>query len=310
MADLDVGRGAAIDRVVEQTGFRLSWGAVFAGMFIATAVHMVLALLGTAIGFSAWDSGDRLDTLGAGLGIWVVVSGIIALFVGGLVTGRLAGILTRGDGALHGLILWSLSSIFVAWLVVSGLGTLLGGAFGLLGRTTTAAVGGLASGAGQVGATAIDQAGGVDLSALESELERTLEQTRSPGLQPETLRAEAERIGERTTGPAGNDQIAREIVATIRERGGEVDREAIINVVTARTDMDRQEAERVATRAESLARSAGAGIQTAIDTVGERAEDVAAGATDAIARASWWTLLTLALSLGAAVGGATMKAPD
>lgn len=308
MADIGVSRTrTGGDPLVEATGFRLSWGAILAGMFVATALHIVLALLGTAIGFAAWEPGERVDTLGAGLGIWVVVSGIIALFIGGLITGRLAGILTRGDGALHGVVLWSVSTILAAWLVMSGLGTVLGGAFGILGRATSAAVGGMASGAGQLAG----QAGGIDFGALQQEVERTLEQTQAPGLQPDTLRAEGERIGERTTaGSASNQEVARDVVASIRERGGEIDREAIINVITARTDMSRPEAERAATRVESAARSAQARIGTLADTVGARAEDYAGQASDALSKASWWVLLTLGLSLAASVAGATIKARE
>lgn len=307
MANIDTTRRQTADPVVERTGFRLSWGAIIAGMFVATALHMVLALLGTAIGFAAWDPGDRVDTLGAGLGIWVVVSGIVALFVGGLTTGRLAGILTRGDGALHGVVLWSLSSLLVAWLVLSGLGTLVGGAFGILGRAASAAAGGVASGVGQLAGQATD----LDFGMLQREIERTLEQTQSPALQPDTLRAEAERIGERTiTGRASNQQVSQDIVATIRERGGEIDREAIINVITARTDMSRAEADRVATRIENLAGSAQAQLGTVADTVGARAAEYAGQASDALSRAAWWALLTLGLSLAAAVGGAVVKARE
>lgn len=303
MADIDTVRR---EPLIERTGFRLSWGAILAGMFVATALHMVLALIGTAIGFAAWDPGDRVDTLGGSLGIWVVVSGIISLFVGGLTTGRLAGILTRGDGALHGVVLWSVSSLFVAWLVLSGLGTLLGGAFGILGQATSGVVSAAGSGVGQLAG----QAAGMDLGALQTEIERTLEQTQTPGLQPDTLQSDAERIGGATTGTASNQEVARDILQTVRERGGEVDRDAIINVITARTDMSREEADRVATRVESLARSAGAELRTAADTVGARAEEYAGQASDAVSKAAWWALLTLGLSLAAAVGGATIKARE
>jgi hypothetical protein len=303
MADIAVGRK---DPLFERTGFRLSWGAIFAGMVVATALHMVFALIGLAIGFGAWDPGDRVDTFGAGLGIWIVISGIVSLFVGGMVTGRLAGVLTRGDGALHGVVLWAVASLFTAYLVMSGLGTVLGGAFSVLSRTTAAAVGGV----GQIGAAAVGQAGGLDFGMLQQEVERTLEQTQAPGLQPDTLRADAARAGDQATGPADNQAVASDIVETIRARGGEVDRNAIVNVITARTDMDRAEADRVAQRVESLAQSAYGQAAEAVDTLGARAEVTAGRASGVLAQAALWTLLTLGLSLGAAVVGARMKGPE
>lgn len=298
------------DPMVEQTGFRLSWGAIVAGMVVATALHVVMALFGMAIGFDTWEPGDRLDTLGGALGIWVVVSGIIALFVGGLTTGRLAGILTRGDGALHGVVLWSLSTVLTAWLVASGLTTVVGGAFGLVERTTVAAAGGIASALGQAGAAAVSGIEGLDMDELQREVERILEQTGDPALQPDTLAADIEAARDRATGSASNRAVAREVIATIMERGGEVDREAVINVITARTDMSRAEAERVATRVETLARDAMAQIRTAADTIQRRVEGLAGDASDAVASASWWALLALGLSFGAAVGGTVVKARD
>ncbi|HSK17801.1 MAG TPA: hypothetical protein VK912_01575 [Longimicrobiales bacterium] len=311
MSEPGIARGPETrDPLVEQTGFRLSWGAIVAGMLVATALHVVMALLGVAIGLDTWEPGERLDTLGGVLGIWVVVSGVVALFVGGLTTGRLAGILTRGDGALHGMVLWSLSTLLAAWLVASGLTTVVGGAFGLVGRTTAAAAGGLTSTLGQAGSAALSGITGMDMAEVQGEVERLLEQTGDPALRPDTLAADIEAVGERATGPANNQDVAREIIATITERGGEVDREAVINVITARTDMSRPEAERVATRVETLVQNAMAQVSTAADTIGRRAEDLAGDASEAVAAASWWALLALGLSFGAAVGGTVIKARE
>lgn len=133
MADIDVtqkrgGRGRS-EPVWERTGFRLSWGAIFAGLVIAMVLQLVLGLLGLGIGLAWWDQGDPLQTLGIGAGIWAVVSAIIALFVGGATAGRLAGILNRGDGALHGVLVWGLSMIATIFLVTNGVGMLVGGTF-------------------------------------------------------------------------------------------------------------------------------------------------------------------------------------
>lgn len=311
MSEPGMARGPEARRpLVEQTGFRLSWGAIVAGMLVATALHLVMALLGMAIGFDTWQPGDQLDTVGGALGIWVVVSGIIALFVGGLTTGRLAGILTRGDGALHGVVLWSLSTVLVAWLVASGLTTVVGGTFGLVQRATTAAAGGIASTIGQAGMSAVSGIDGLDMDALQREVEQILEETDDPALQPDTLAEDIEEVGDRATGAASNQAVAQEVIATIIERGGEVDREAVINVITARTDVTRPEAERMATRVETLAQDAMAQVRTAADTIGRRAEELAGDASNAVATASWWALLALGLSFGAAVGGTVVKARD
>jgi hypothetical protein len=136
-----------------RTAFRLSWGAVFAGLVVATALQIVLTLLGTAVGLAAWDPGDSASGLGIAAGIWAILSILISLFVGGLATGRLAGLLRRKDGALHGVLLWGLSTILTLWLLASGMSALAGGAFrlvgGALGATTNAAA--QTAGAGATG---------------------------------------------------------------------------------------------------------------------------------------------------------------
>lgn len=306
MGEIGPAHGTRHSPVLEQTGFRLSWGAIVAGMFVATALHVVLALLGLAIGMDVWSPGDRVDTLGASLGIWTVVSGIIALFVGGLVTGRLAGVLTRGDGALHGAVLWSLATILAAWLITSGIGTIVGGALGLVGRTATAVAGGV----GQIGAAAAGQAAGVDIGAVQREVEAALRETGNPALSPDSLTAEAERIGERTTGTASSDAIARDIVQTIRDLGGRIDRDAIANVIASRTSLSRPEAERVAMRVENLGQGIAQQAGELLDTAGVYAERAAGQGSEAISTAAWWALLTLGLSFGAAVGGVVVKARD
>jgi hypothetical protein len=141
MADITVDRK---DVVVERTGFRLSWGAIFAGLFVALGVHLVLSLLGIAIGLSAWSpatvGGADAGDVATGVGIWAAVAALIALFAGGATTGRLSGILNTRDGFLHGAVLWSLTTVATIWMIVSGLGFLLGGAFNIVGQTAAAAV--------------------------------------------------------------------------------------------------------------------------------------------------------------------------
>ena len=304
MSEMGFSRGPNVEPLVEQTGFRLSWGAIIAGLVVAVSIQIVLTLLGIAIGFDVWNPGDRVGGLGMALGIWTIVAGLIALFVGGMVTGRLAGILTRGDGALHGLVLWGISTLVAAWLVASGVSAIAGGALRLVGGTASA----VASGVASVGSTAANQIGGVDTQSLRSEVEAALRETGDPALRPDTLAAEAERIGQRVTGPASVDAIVQDQMNTIQQKAGQIDRSDMVNVLTARTDLNRQEADRVASRIETVIQDVARQASTAADTAAQFAERAAGSATDAASTAAWWTLLALGLSLGAAVGGATLKA--
>lgn len=154
MADTAVVREGPL---FERTGFRLSWGAIFAGLFVAISIHFVLSLLGVAIGLSAWSPGGEPGDVAMGVGIWAAIAALIALFAGGATTGRLAGVLNRLDGALHGTVLWALTTVVTIWLIMSGAGFLLGGAFDIAGRTAASAV--------QVGGGAAMELAGPALSA-------------------------------------------------------------------------------------------------------------------------------------------------
>ena len=135
MADIDVTRTDRAPRrgepTLERTGFRMSWGAIIAGLVVATVLQVVLGLLGLGIGLAWWDAGDPVQTLGIGAGVWAAMSMLIALFIGGATTGRLAGILTTGDGALHGVVVWGLSVIVTVFMVTSGVGVVMGGTMNL-----------------------------------------------------------------------------------------------------------------------------------------------------------------------------------
>lgn len=136
--------------VIEHTGFRLSWGAIFAGLIVAMVTQVVLSILGLAVGLTIWDPGDPAAALGQGTGIWIAVAALISLFAGGIVTGRLAGVLTTGDGALHGGVMWGLSVIVTLWLTASGAGMILGGAFQVVGTAAGAGYGAMGDEAAQV----------------------------------------------------------------------------------------------------------------------------------------------------------------
>jgi hypothetical protein len=135
-ADIDVVRERPI---IERTGFRLSWGAIMAGLIMALVTQIVLSVLGIAIGLTIWSPGAAVQDFGIGAGIWAAVAALISLFVGGVVVGRLAGVLTTGDGALHGGVMWGLWVIVTIWLTAAGLGAVVGGAFQLVGGVAGAA---------------------------------------------------------------------------------------------------------------------------------------------------------------------------
>lgn len=109
---------------------RISWAAIFAGTLTALAVVSMLNLLGLGIGFSTINpltENDPLSGLGTGALIWLGVSNLIALYVGGLVAGRMSGYPSKSDGGLHGFLSWALFALVSFFLITSTIGTMVNG---------------------------------------------------------------------------------------------------------------------------------------------------------------------------------------
>lgn len=313
MANIAVERAGRADTpVIERTGFRLSWGAIFAGFVIATALQMVLSVLGAAVGFTAFDpgQGDSASSLGIGALIWFALTAIISMFIGGLTTGRLAGVLTPGDGRLHGVVMWSLSTLLALYFASVGAGRVLGGVFDVVARTTSAVAGAAVGAVGQVGTAAVNQSGNIDFSAIQREIETTLQQTGNPALQPDSLQQQAQAVQGQATAGTNNQALAQEITDRIRQTGGQVDRQDLINVIQARTGMSQAEAESAATRVESAASNARAQVSGTVQNVQQQAGQVAGDAANVTSKALWGVLLIMGLSVAAAAFGAGRTAPE
>jgi MFS family permease len=101
----------------------LRWTAVFAGAAVAIALWVVLQLIGMGAGLTAVDLDDTgsLRNVGMGTTVWSMLAPLIALFVGGLVAGRLSTTFDQKVAASHGLVAWAIASLAgvlaVAWLV-------------------------------------------------------------------------------------------------------------------------------------------------------------------------------------------------
>jgi hypothetical protein len=132
-ADRPAGKGAP---------FRVSWGALFAGSVAALGIWILLLAFGVALGLSTIDPDDA-GTLRASsifTGVWGLASPLLALFIGGLVAGRSAGVLGRGGGAIHGMVVWSLTALGGVWVVANLFGGVLGSAVAVGKNVATQAI--------------------------------------------------------------------------------------------------------------------------------------------------------------------------
>lgn len=128
---------------------RVRWASIWGGYLVAFALQLWLAAIGFAIfapqAAGAVTTGAFPAGVSTALAIWTGIAALIALFVGGLLASRLAGIVGTDNGIWNGVVLWGLS--FTVLLVLASLG--IGGVFG----AAAANVGGLGVRPGMAGET-------------------------------------------------------------------------------------------------------------------------------------------------------------
>ena len=121
--------------------FRMSWGALFAGTVAALGIWILLFALGVALGLSTVDPNEAGSLRASGIftGVWSLVTPLIALFIGGMIAARSVGPLNRLGGAVHGLLVWSLTAVAGVYLVANLFGGVLGGAVNMTQTAASAA---------------------------------------------------------------------------------------------------------------------------------------------------------------------------
>lgn len=167
---------------------QVSWGAIFAGVFLALASQFLLNLLGVGIGAAVLDpattDNPAASTFSIVGGIWYVVAGVVAAFVGGYVASRLSGRPSKSTGGFHGITVWAVTTIVVLYLLTTSVGALVGGAFSGLSSVV--------GGAGQAVSSAASSAIPAVANATNpmGQIEQQIREA-SGGTDPEALRSVA-----------------------------------------------------------------------------------------------------------------------
>lgn len=266
-SDVVVTPAVVPERVLPRS-VKLSWGALLGGLFVALGVWLLLTVLGLAVGLSAIDP-NRPATLkiaGMTTGIWSLAVPLVAMFIGGVVAARTAGIVDRAAGAIHGAVLWSLATL---------LGVVLAGAV----------VRGVIDVAGNVaGQAAVTLGGGgmegprpIDVNELLAPINDRLMAEGKPPLHPEEL------------------QAALRDATMMAMQSGRFDRETFTRVLSDETALSQADASDVADRIEAQIRAQATTVQRG-----------ALKAADTTGHAMGWVFVGMTLSLVSAVLGATI----
>ncbi len=313
---------------------RISWGAVFAGTIVAITLVLLMSLLGLGIGIGTIDPLEEQNPmagLGIGAVIWWGLSLLIALFAGGWVAGRLAGIPRVFDSMLHGIITFCLFTLLLFYLLTTAVGRIIGGTTRIVGNTLSAAGSGIASVAPEAGQALkgqVEQATGmdldnIDLTDLRREANELLRQTGKAELQPGALKQQANQAtsaakqaaGAAASNPQGADESGESLINRLFGQGGSVanaaDRDAAINVIMARTGKSRAEAEQTVDSWTKTYEQARAKLEQTKAQATQKARQAADATAGATSKAAIYTALALILgAVAAAYGGKTGEPHD
>jgi ABC-type transport system involved in multi-copper enzyme maturation permease subunit len=285
---------------------RISWSAVFAGVILSTVIYLLLSILGTAIGATTIDplkEQNPLDGLGTGAAVWTGLSMLISVGAGAFITGRLA----QREGALHGILMWAVNTLLCLWIAVmvissavSGTASVIGSGFSMLGSGISAAAPSLAN-------TAKEklQENNIDLGNMQSELEKTLQQTGKPELQPQNLQNDANKEADNAQNQAQNTANHPQTADTdlagwfsgVIQRNQDTlqaaDLDALKNIIKARTGKSDQEVDQIVAQTQKSYDQARQKYQQLKADAEKKAREAAEQAAAATAKASWMALIVL-----------------
>jgi hypothetical protein len=257
---------------IVRTASNARWGAVLAGVFVTLSAWMVLHLFGVGVGLTAISPDDphQLRSLGLGIGVWAMVAPAVALFAGGLVASRLAPTPSRVNRMLHGVLVWSLTTLVA------------GAAVAMLAASFAR---GTATVAGDLAADTIDTSvRGLGLDARD--LAAPINGRRRAEGKPLITASELER--------AMDDAIVMSV------RAGTIDRDALVAALDESTDLGAADLDAVATELEAqwhrTAQRASA--------LASRAQRARLAAADTTGKVLLGVSLALMFGLVSSVGGA------
>jgi hypothetical protein len=267
--------------------FKLSWGAIVGGTFVALGVWILLYSLGLALGLSSVDptNPSSARSAGIGTGIWSLIAPLFALFAGGMVAARTAGPMDRVGSALHGAVLWGVTSLAGVILLGMAISSLMGAAFSV-GKTavgaTGAAIAGVASSDGQAGKLA--SAFGLNVDDALAPINQRLKQQGKPTITADQLQA-----------------ATKDILNTAVQQG-RLDRELLVSSIARDTALSRQDAEDIANRIEAQWTQA----QAKVGEVKEQVQQGALQVADTTGHVFWGVFFALLLGLASSVLGAML----
>ncbi len=248
--------------------FRISWPAIFGGMFAASGVWLLFHAFGLALGFSTMEPSNPnlMRAAGIGTGIWSIIGTFLSLLLGGFVTARSAGFLGRGNAAIHGIVLWGLTTLGGTILVAFLLSSL---AVGVAGVGSS-----LASASASLG----EQALSLDSSQLLAPVNERLANQGKPTIEAAQLRA----------------AVSSAVITSVAR--GSFDREVFVTAISANTQLSQADVRQVFGNMEQQ-------ISQRSESAMQQLSQTAENAADATGKVFWGIFALQLVSLVASMIG-------
>lgn len=247
--------------------------ALIAGIALAFAFQLVLTNLSVAAGMTYLGHQDDSDTssssssnhsggvgktirkISFGVGLWTLLTVSIALFLACFFAVKLSLLLSPALGAIVGLVIWAAYFTLLVWISSATVGSLVGSVVNTLTSgfqsmlsTATAALGGKMMGdrtvaTAEAAAAAVrrELTSGLDATTIRNTLEDYLEALRPPQLDFKKIRGDLENML--------RDPEFQTLAST--ESLGRINRQTFVNLIGERTDLSKQEINRLADQLDS-----------------------------------------------------------
>ncbi len=212
---------------------RASWGAIFGGMFVTIVLQIMFTLLGVAVGIATLQPSEQ-PTSGTqwltASGIWLLLTGLVSVWIGSCIAGRLSGGPRRADGMLHGIVSWSVSMVAMFALLATSVGAILGGTASLVGNAMSSRN----SEGGQGGSASIQE----QVKGLFPH---------GGALLPPTGRTEGQQAPGNLSAFAQQDSDLASALGRMESKGGAAkdtqDRDQVVNLLTTKHNLNQQDAQ-------------------------------------------------------------------
>jgi len=255
------------------------------------------------------QAGNPLSGFGTGAGIWLFVSTLIAIGVGAFVAGRTA----PDRGGLHGVLTWTVTTLLTTWLLAGLAASVVGTAGNVVGKGLSAAGSGIAAAAPGIGNSVKQQLSEqgiqLDWNSLQGQLDTLLKQSGKPELDPANVEQKADQAaadGKQSataaaTDPAQAGEALKQWFERVKASGepalNAADKDALINIVAARTGKSKEEATQIVDNYAQAYQQAMQKVDELKQQAEQKAREAGEVAAKQLSHAAWSTLALLLLGV-------------